>query len=55
MRVNPRRETGVEVIGFEPTASWLQTRRSARLSYTPGAETILPTRGAGPAVGAGGQ
>ena len=25
----------MEVIGFEPTASWLQTRRSARLSYTP--------------------
>ncbi len=25
----------IEVIGFEPTASWSQTRRSAKLSYTP--------------------
>ena len=25
----------IGVIGFEPTASWSQTRRSAKLSYTP--------------------
>ena len=30
-----RRSEDVEVIGFEPTTSWLQTRRSAELSYTP--------------------
>ena len=44
----PRR-TGkplVETMGFEPTTSWLQTRRSARLSYVPVmslAGTVSPT------------
>ena len=31
-----RTTTVVETIGFEPTAPWLQTRCSARLSYVPG-------------------
>ena len=30
----------VETIGFEPTAPWLQTRCSARLSYVPGLAAV---------------
>ena len=35
----------VGVIGFGPTASWSQTRRSARLSYTPRTlgTSVVPT------------
>ncbi|GEM_PF-6819033 len=39
-----RRDVGVEVIGFEPTASSLRTKRSARLSYTPRNRTATGPR-----------
>src|SRR6476646_8443614 len=31
-----RRTSGLGVTGFEPATSWSQTRRSTKLSYTPG-------------------
>ncbi len=37
----------VELTGFEPVASWLQTRRSNQLSYSPSPPSLS---GAGPAV-----
>ena len=32
------RGCSVELIGIEPTTSWLQTRRSPKLSYSPAAD-----------------
>ncbi len=38
-----RKEIGVT--GFEPATSWSQTRRSTKLSYTPGTETMVGPSG----------
>jgi hypothetical protein len=38
----------VELTGFEPVASWLQTRRSDQLSYSPAQAKPSESRLAGP-------
>ena len=50
LRQNPRRSrgsAGVELAGLEPATSWVRSRRSPKLSYSPGVPPIIGSVGCG--------